>query len=244
MTEETGFPVLAEQGLDGIVVRFGDRLTEAANRAALALSGALRGGAVPGVAEATSALASVYVRFDGDFETGSAALRRLLGEEDFMGADLPPGRRLWRIPAAFGGVAGLALPAVARQIGMSEADAVRDLASTRVRVQAIGFAPGQPYLGPLGEAWDIPRLSELTDVPMGALAVAIRQMVMFTNASPTGWQPVGCTGFRCFRPESPDPFPLSPGDEIEFIPVSEAELARLKAEDRTGDAGAVVEALP
>ena len=118
------------------------------------------------------------------------------------------------------------------------------LAAEGAHVIVHGFAPGQPYLGQLGPAWDLPRLAELTDVPAGTIAVAIRQMVLFTNGSPTGWMSVGQTAFRCFRPEADRVFPLAPGDEISFRAVSEAELASIRAADTTGDGGAVSERLP
>ena len=242
--EQTPHPILADQGVDGVVVRFSDKLTEPANRAALALHAALEGGAVPQVEEASSALASVYARFGGDVARGRAALEALLREEDFLAADLPQGRRLWTIPTAFGGTAGPAFKDVAAQAGLTPEEALHDLTTTRVRVMAIGFAPGQPYLGQLPEAWDIPRLPQLTQAPAGAIIVAIRQLVLFTNASPTGWQHVGQTAFRNFRPEAERPFALAPGDEISFRPVSEAELARIRAADTTGDGGALAERLP
>jgi allophanate hydrolase subunit 1 len=69
-----------------------------------------------------------------------------------------------------------------------------------VRVLAVGFAPGQPYLGPLGEEWNLPRLKALQQVPAGALVQAISQFVLFTGPAPTGWRHVGQTAFRCFRP--------------------------------------------
>ena len=236
-------PIIADQGVDGVVIRFSDRLTEPANRAALALSAALAKGAVPGVAEASSALASVYARFDTDIARGRAALERLLAEEDFTAAPLPGGRRHFRIPASFGGDSGPALAPLAAELGLSREAAIADLTQAPLRVLAIGFAPGQPYLGELPEPWNIPRLAELTDVPQGALVVAIRQVVLFANPSPTGWRQVGQTGFRCFREEAERPFALAPGDEITFQPVTAEELANIRAADRTGDGGATVEAL-
>ena len=236
--------IIADQGVDGVVVRFNDRLTEPANRAALALSAALSKGVIPGVAEASSALASVYARFDGDVATGRAALERLLQEEDFLAADLPHGRRHLRIPASFGGRDGPALEALAGEIGLTPEAAIDDLTRSPLRVLAIGFAPGQPYLGELPETWNIPRLPDLVDVPKGALVVAIRQVVLFANPSPTGWRPVGMTGFACFRPDSERPFALAPGDEITFLPVTPEELANICAADRTGDGGAMFEPIP
>ncbi len=239
----TPFPVVASQGVDGLLVRFSDRLTEPANRAALALRAALETGAVPGVDEAASALASVYLRIGGDLAVAERALRRLLEDEDFTQAPLPAGRTRWHIPAAFGGAEGPALDAVAAEIGRSRDAAVEELCAEPLRVLAIGFAPGQPYLGELAPHWDIPRLPDLTDVPAGALVVAIRQVVLFANPSPTGWQPVGQTAFRCFRPDAKRPFALAPGDEVRFEPVTAAALASIRASDVSGDGGARREAL-
>ena len=109
---------------------------------------------------------------------------------------------------------------------------MRQLSEARLRVTTIGFAPGQPYLGTLPEAWDIPRSAELAQVPAAALVVAVRQLVLFANASPTGWRHVGQTGLRLFRPESGTPFVLRPGDEVTFAAVTEADFSRIEeAED-------------
>ena len=105
-----------------------------------------------------------------------------------------------------------------------------------MRVLTIGFAPGQPYMGELAPHWDIPRQQGLTkSVPPGALVVAIRQLIIFTNASPTGWRHIGQTAFRTFRPGSDMPFPLSPGDELIFPSITRQEFDRI-ADDPTGGA--------
>ncbi|MCB2131969.1 MAG: carboxyltransferase domain-containing protein, partial [Rhodobacteraceae bacterium] len=108
----------------------------------------------------------------------------------------------------------------------------------------IGFAPGQPYLGELSPRWDIPRQVALTRrVPEGALVVAIRQLILFSAATPTGWRHIGQTAFRAFRPESADPFPLRPGDELLFPAIEPGELAAIRAADTHGDGGASVEVI-
>ena len=91
------------------------------------------------------------------------------------------------------------------------------------------------------EAWDIPRLTQISDnVPAGALCVAIRQLVLFPAITPTGWRHVGQTHFRLFRPEADEPFVLKPGDEVEFVAVTPDELDKY-ANDPNG--GATSEAL-
>ena len=96
-------------------------------------------------------------------------------------------------------------------------------------MQTIGFAPGQPYLGELPEAWDIPRQTALTDrVPIGALTVAIRQLVLFSVSTPTGWRHIGQTAFRPFRPDAETPFVLRPGDEVIFEATDRECYERLR----------------
>ena len=128
--------------------------------------------------------------------------------------------------------------------GLSEANARTAIAQARVRVLTLGFAPGQPYMGELAPEWDIPRQSGLTpQVPGGALVVAIRQLIIFAGPAPTGWRQIGLTAFRCFRPEAAQPIALRPGDEVCFRPVDAGELAKIAAQDKTGDGGADVEVL-
>jgi inhibitor of KinA len=240
--DEKRFPEILPQGLDGFVVRFGAGMSEPANRAALAFRAALERDGWPGIEETAPALASVFVRIDpramGHAEM-EGRLRALASREDWSRAAPGGRRRLWRIPTVWGGAQGPQLAEAAAMAGLSEAEAVRELSAARVRVLAIGFAPGQPYLGELPERWALPRQSGLTpEVPEGALTTAVRQFVLFANPSPTGWRHVGQTAFRCFRPETADPFPLRPGDEVVFEAVSPEVLDRIRTED-PGGGGAV-----
>jgi len=116
--------------------------------------------------------------------------------------------------------------------------------AARVRVLTIGFAPGQPYMGELPEHWNIPRQQGLTpSVPAGALVVAIRQLIVFQNAAPTGWRHIGQTAFSLFRPDGDPPFALTPGDELTFPAITPAEYDRIIARDTSGNGGATREAL-
>ncbi|OSP54044.1 allophanate hydrolase subunit 1 [Pseudoruegeria sp. SK021] len=241
------FPRVATVGLSGLLVQFSDRLDEAANRAALAFRAAIDVEAWEGVAETATSLTSTFLRFDPlqlAPDDLSARVTTLLASRDWSAADLPQRRRRWRVPVAFGGEAGPQLDEVAGLVGLSPEDAAAQITAQPVRVQTIGFAPGQPYLGTLPEAWDIPRQTDLTPmVPQGALVVAIRQLIVFSNATQTGWRQIGLTGFRCFRPDAAAPFALNAGDDIQFTPVSADVLHRMIEDDPEGMGGATVEAL-
>lgn len=243
----TDAPLIRTLGLSGLLVTFARALNPAANRAALALRAAVEAEGWPEVAETTSSLTSVFLRVDllaGDMAALETRLRALVDSRDWGAAPLPSGRRLWRIPVTLEGTGAPQLDEAAALAGMTAAEARASIAAARVRVLTIGFAPGQPYMGELPEAWNIPRQEGLTaQVPRGALVVAIRQLIIFSGPTPTGWRHIGQTGFHCFRPDAADPFPLAPGDEVTFDVVRPDRLEALKAGDPLGG-GATVEALP
>lgn len=233
-----GFPMIRSAGYDGMLVSFANGLSEPANRAALAFREEVNAAGWDGIEETSSSLVSAFVRFDPLYlshDTAKARLETLLQSRDWYAADLPSGRRFWRIPTVFGTDLAPQLAQAAEAAGMSEAEAITSLSQARVRVQTIGFAPGQPYLGELPEAWDIPRQSQLTErVPVGALVVAIRQLVLFSVTTPTGWQHVGQTAIRLFQPEAEEPFLLRPGDEVQFVPTDAETLEAMRADPRGG----------
>lgn len=240
----SGFPKIQTVGLGGVLVTFGDRATDAVNRAAIAFRGAVDALALPQVQESSSTLVSAFFRVDlaaHGFAALHDTLAGVLATRDWLAAELPAGRTLWTIPAVFDGPRAPQFGEAAEAAGVSEAEALAELTGTRLRVLTIGFAPGQPYLGTLAPHWDIPRQVGLSpNVPQGALVAAVRQMCLFAKDTPTGWRHVGQSAFRCFRADAEEPFLLSPGDEVQFADITAEELARLEAHDVDGAERAVI----
>ena len=247
MLDGTGdtFPKIRTVGIEGMLVTFAAALEDRANRAALAFRAAVDAAGWEHVIETATTLTSVYLRFDPlalSHEDLQDRLLGLLSERDWMEAELPSGRRLWTVPAVFGTDLAPQLGEAATEAGMTEAEAIEDLTTSRVRVLPLGFAPGPPYMGPLKPIWDIPRQTALTPrVPEGALVLAIRQVIVFTAETPTGWRHVGQTAFRGFRPEAEAPFALLAGDEMQFEAISPSDLERIRAGNSDGMGGARVE---
>jgi allophanate hydrolase subunit 1 len=75
------------------------------------------------------------------------------------------------------------------------------------------------------------------------LVAAVRQICLFTKDTPTGWRHVGQSAFQCFRPRSDIPFPLSPGDEVQFTSITLQELASIEAHNADGNGAALQEVL-
>ncbi len=236
-----GYPSVRAVGLSGVLVSFSDVLTDAANHAALAFRDRIEAERIAGVTETSTALTSAFVSYDPlalPLAELSARIKALLATGSGPAPDAQP-QRLWHIPTAFGGADGPQLAEAAGMAGLTPEAAVAAIAATPLRVMAIGFAPGQPYIGSLPERWNLPRQTSLTtEVPAGSVAVAVRQLVLFANASPTGWRVIGRTGFRVFQPEAKAPFALRPGDGVRLLPVSADELADIIAGPDGSNGGA------
>ena len=233
MTDNTAaYPLIQLSGLDGLVVTFADSFSESANRAALALRAEIEAQGWPGVAETATSLLSCSLRLDPDLATPDAVTERLndlLGSRDWLDQPLPQGRRLLTIPACFHPDLAPQIDEAAETAGFKDRDAaIASIAGADLRVLTIGFAPGQPYIGQLPADWDLPRQRKLTPrVPVGALGLAIRQLVLFAVDTQTGWRHVGQTAMRLFQPIADDPFLLRAGDSLRFDPCPPADIARL-----------------
>jgi KipI family sensor histidine kinase inhibitor len=243
MTTPLPEPELRPLGVDGVLVRFARTLTETANARAIGFCDRMRDADVLGVTEVASSLVSVRIGFDPlltNRATITQAIKTILTSEQ---ATQNSPRRLWRIPVAFGPDYAPQLKEVATLAGLTPQKAIAQIEATTVRVIAIGFAPGQPYLGMLPPAWDVPRQSTLTDgLPRGALITAVRQLIIWAADAPTGWRHIGQTAFRVYLPEAPDPFAFEPGDAVQFSAVSDSDFRDIEANTDT-NGGAVCEVL-
>lgn len=241
------WPQIRTVGLNGILITFAGAMSEPANRAALAFRAAVDAQDWAEVRETSSSLVSTFLDVDlaiTPLDAMKERLSDLLMSRDWFAEELPAGRTLWHVPTVYGNGLGPQLEEAAEVAGVDPDTAIQQISTSRVRVLTIGFAPGQPYLGELSETWNIPRQQGLTKaVPPGALVIAIRQLIVFTNAAPTGWRHIGQTAFSTFRPQAEQPFTLSPGDELVFPSVTLAEFAEIKSKDTSGLGGATREVL-
>ena len=243
MTTQLSDPELRPLGVDGILVRFARTLTEQANARALSFRDQVQEAAIVGVTDVASSLVSIRVGFDPELtnrKTVARAIQSLLAIHETT--DNQPKRR-WRIPAAFGPDYAPQLAQAASLAGLTPQQAVAEIEAATVRVMAIGFAPGQPYLGMLPAHWDIPRQTELTkSLPRGALITAVQQLIVWAADAPTGWRHIGQTAFRVYLPETTQPFAFAPGDAVQFHAVSDTDFKAIQ-QNTYSNGGAVCEVL-
>jgi inhibitor of KinA len=140
-----------------------------------------------------------------------------------------PGRRvaaaIVEIPVCYGGDLGPDLGTVAERAKMGDADAAALHAGGGYLVHAIGFTPGFPYLGGLPGALHTPRrATPRARVPAGSVGIGGSQTGVYPLDSPGGWQIIGRTPLRLFRPRQSPAALLRPGDRVRFRAITRAEF--------------------
>ena len=228
-------------GIDGILVQFSDEIRENANSAALAFRHEVEQKNQSSILESANSLTAAYFRIDTKIEPLDSTLNffnEMLREKNWYTSKLPTDRKLFKIPCVFGTELAPQFEKVIKHAGISRSQAILEFTTTRTRVMTIGFSPGQPYAGLLSKKWDLPRLSEVSkSVPKSALVCAIRQLIIFSNSTPTGWHHIGQTAFECFNSNRQQPILLRPGDEITFVEIKSGELSQINNDNADGLGG-------
>ncbi len=128
--------------------------------------------------------------------------------------------RQMEIPVCYGGDEGPDLAEVAAHTGLTEAEVIARHCGAEYRVQAIGFAPGFPYLGGLPPELAVPRrATPRASVPAGSVGIGGAQTGVYPLASPGGWRLIGRTSLRFFDPQRAEPALLRVGDVVKFRAV-------------------------
>lgn len=217
MTEVLPLPVLLPLGDGALLVRFGNTLSDAANRAAIAFARLLERQPVAGIAEIDPNLVSVLIRFEEGIEPDRLAgeIRLLLSRFDAT-AIVEPAHHT--IEVRFGVADGPDLYAAAAALSLSPKAFIAAHNAHPLRVLTTGFAPGFVYCGFHPAELDLPRRDHLRDnVPPGSLLFAAGQTALSATTIRTGWHVIGRTEFRNFDATRLPPTLLREGDLVSFV---------------------------
>lgn len=129
------------------------------------------------------------------------------------------------IPVCYGGELGPDLGDVAQVNQLTEQEVIDIHAGGDYLIYMIGFAPGFPYIGGMSERIATPRRkSPRLSIPSGSVGIAGNQTGIYPMETPGGWQIIGRTPLRLFRPEDDPPSLLQAGDRVRFYPISYDEF--------------------
>lgn len=138
--------------------------------------------------------------------------------------------RTVEVPVCYGGEFGPDLARVASLARLTPEEVIKRHSKATYLVHLIGFAPGFPYLGGLPKDLRTPRHAKpRMAVPPGSVGIGGEQTGIYPMTTPGGWNLIGRTPLRVFRPEQNPPVLLAAGDQVKFSAITPAEFAKLEA---------------
>jgi len=225
-------------GDSALILELGDVINESTHLRVQAAWRALAAEPMPGVSEAVPAYTTVTLFYDPALVVRAGApaddivqwlsnrVRERLKDPPKSAKTKP---RTVEVPVCYGGDFGPDLARVAAQAKLSMEEVVKRHAKAEYRVHLIGFAPGFPYLGGLPKELVTPRHAKpRMTVPAGSVGIGGEQTGIYPSETPGGWNLIGRTPLRLFRPEDDPPVLLQAGDIVKFKAVPREEFEKLK----------------
>lgn len=178
---------------------------------------------------AFTTITAFYKPTAATYETVKAELREVLHQAEESMASEP---RTVEIPVCYGGDFGPDLDFVAEHNGLTTEEVIDIHTSGTYSVHMIGFAPGFPFIGGMSEKIAAPRRnSPRLRIPERTVGIAGKQTGVYPIETPGGWQLIGRTPIRLFRPENSIPSLLQAGDKVVFKRITESEYHAWKEDD-------------
>ena len=192
------------------------------------LAAAVHARGEPWIRDVVPAFGGLALHFDPDFEGVISDVAAELVER-CLKEGLPDAENVGReveVPVCYDPVFAPDLDEVAGKTGLAPQDVVARHAAGEYRVLMMGFAPGHAYMGGLDAKLAVPRRAEpRAVVPMGSVAIANEQTVIYPYAIAGGWNIIGRTPLAVFDARREQPSLFAAGDRVRFRPISGAEFA-------------------
>lgn len=230
---------LSPLGDAAVVVQLGTTIDEQTHRRVTAFADALEREPILGLIEIVPAFTTVTVFYDpfqvllsqmgrvdlkerSPYEIVCSQLREIANELQESVSQKPT---TVEIPVCYGGEFGPDLSFVAKHNGLSEEEVIQIHSRGEYLVYMIGFAPGFPYLGGMSAKIAAPRrTSPRLKIPLGTVGIAGMQTGVYPIETPGGWQLIGRTPTKLFRPDANPPSLLQAGNLVRFTPISRADF--------------------
>lgn len=142
----------------------------------------------------------------------------------------------WKLPVCYDKEYALDMEALTGSLALSQEEIISMHTSVTYRVYMLGFIPGFLYLGNLEKRLNCPRReSPRISVPAGSVGITGLQTGIYPASVPGGWQIIGRSPVKTFFPEADDPFPIKPGDFLNFEQIRKEEFEQISREVISGE---------
>lgn len=214
-----------------LVLEFGDSIDPDVSARVLGAYGWLKRAGWNGVLDLVPAYTTLTIFYDPVCWRAETLATRLR-EMPRSGGEVGVGADPHLIPVCYDAALAPDLDVVCGHTGLDPDELVLRHSSVLYRVCFVGFTPGFPYLGGLDPALAVPRrATPRRAVPAGSVAIGGEQTGIYPMRAPGGWHLIGRTPLTLFDVTRPSPCLLAAGDTLRFVPISQAEYARLAAEE-------------
>ncbi|MDR2258303.1 MAG: 5-oxoprolinase subunit PxpB [Treponema sp.] len=223
-------------GDSGLVIEFGNEISEGINRRITYVTGKLDRAKLPGILDIVPTYRSILVNFDPlGISAGEIADIAAAAMNDFSAFPGAAGGEVIEIPVLYGGDKGPDMDFISAHTGLPPEEVIRLHSSVEYLIYMIGFTPGFPYLGGMPKEIATPRLQKPRAlIPAGSVGIAAGQTGIYPVESPGGWQLLGRTPLKIFDCNREPPFLLAAGNYLKFVPVTEDEYAAIEKAEAAG----------
>lgn len=224
--------ILSPLGEAAVIIQCGDQLSDAVQHRVMSVCALLEKSTLPAMIEWVPSYTSVTLFYDPFISSYPQLCKILLQQLNQMKGSVQNKFRTVTIPVCYGGEWGPDLDYVASEHGLTAEDVIAIHTSGDYLVHMIGFAPGFPYLGGLSAQIATPRrATPRLRVEAGTVGIGGKQTGIYPVDTPGGWQCIGRTPLRLFRPEENVPSLLAAGDRVRFKQITMQDYLALKRKE-------------
>lgn len=214
-------PSFSPLGDGAIVIELGNEINEQTEQLVRKVAALLENREPAWMIEFIPAFITVTVFYDPCIAAYDDVQKELAELSAHLGEELAIESKTVEIPVCYGGEFGPDLEFVAQHNGLTVHDVIAIHTAGNYSVNMIGFAPGFPFLRGMSERIAAPRRdSPRLRIPERTVGIAGMQTGVYPIETPGGWQLIGRTPLRLFRPENRIPSLLLAGDKVTFREIS------------------------
>jgi inhibitor of KinA len=228
-------------GDQAVTISFGNSISEVQNNKVLSLKHWIDSHPFAGLQDivvAYSSLTVLYDLFEIKSHTKSTAFDYVKSMLESALAHAPDilatATREIRVPVCYDDEFGPDLISISDASKLTREEVIEIHAGKKYKVYMVGFLPGFAYMATVDERIAIARKQKpRTNVQEGSVGIAGIQTGIYPLSSPGGWQIIGRTPLKIFKPGDENPVMFEPGDSVEFYPITKKDFNSMAEQSRS-----------